>query len=145
MLHRYIFTLTLILTFGLGQLGLLAHDISHINQHLAVGLKAKVNDLDNPVAALASKDSVSDKASISTRQETKASANIDPKQKPLVADQQTCEKCIGFGGLTFALQQTSLFVSQALTDTPSLNSVKALHDERLSLHQLARAPPHFLA
>jgi hypothetical protein len=146
MLHRYIFTLSLILTFGLGQLGLLAHDVSHINQHLALSLETSLSVLDGSGSVISShEDTASDKASNSISQNTQASTNEVPTHKPLVIDQHTCEKCVGFADLTFVLQQASILVNQANAVTLQSNAVKVCHYERISLHPLARAPPYFLA
>lgn len=131
MLHRYILTFTLIFTFGLSQLGLLAHDVSHINQNLALLAQTQ----DESSNALVLQFNVNDDG------QALVNANNLSPVNPQKTDYHTCEKCVGFAGVALAMQQTAISISIAVAPEVQIDDEKLFSRHCYQLTSLARAPP----
>lgn len=141
MLHRYLFTFSLIVAFSLTQLGLFAHDISHLQQRLGQSLQGQAvvgqthssqNTFENT-----NNRSVSGESDLNLIDTTNAT--------PKTADSHVCENCVGFAAMAMVNLQSpfvlSLHHQSALP--PYLFQSFRLHTA-LRFHS-ARAPPTHLS
>lgn len=127
MLHRYLLTCLLILTFGLSQLGLLAHDVSHINSNPAQYTQINISQAQAHATDVAQAPLVSIENAVP-----------DNQNQP---DQHICEKCIGFAGITIAMQHAPLIFNIAALPEAHAHYKKYI-SRNLSLPtRSARAPP----
>lgn len=131
MLHRYVFTFTLIFTFGLGQLGLLAHDISHINQKLAPLVQAQ-NEQSN---------SFTPQLVVTNDRQGLVNANNPSPINPQKTEYHACEKCVGFAGIALAMQQAVVSINIAMSSEVHIDDENPLSGNVNRLTPLARAPP----
>lgn len=132
MLHKYLLTLALAVSFTLSQLGLMVHDVTHINSNL----------IQNNQAQSSQEQAQLQTDAIDTHVTLKLAAQ--PAQLPFYPnniDYHACEKCTSYAGVAIAIQQAPLvFHFSALAIAPA-------HHEKYILHSLkpltrsARAPP----
>ncbi len=118
MLHRLIFTLSLILSFGFAQIGAVSHEISHYSDATALNQQP----------------------SLSKQNSAKQSFNKNSSNNP-AQHNPVCEKCVSYAELGHVISGTHvalisatvkhLFINNSLTKAPSSKP----------RHYRARAPP----
>ena len=118
MLHRLIFTLSLIVSFGFAQIGAVSHEISHYSDAAALNQEP----------------------SLSEQNFDKQSFNKNSSNNP-VQHNSVCEKCVSYAELGHVISGAHValisatvkhsFISNSLTKAPSSKA----------RHYSARAPP----
>lgn len=120
MLHRILFTFSLIVAFGFAQMGAVSHQFSH---------------------DIAYVNALSAQANVASEQISNTAQYAPEKSLP---DHTGCEQCVSFGGLTHAHQTAAytlaLVQSGHLTFTQTAHFTASLK----SLSRSARAPPFSL-
>lgn len=119
MLHRLIFSLLLIASFGFAQIGALTHEISHYTDATAQNQQQDFNNSAN-------------------KNSGKNANNNQRNQEP---HNQVCEKCVSYAELGNAVSSShvalALTISTHLLSSSSLSTFLATKPR----HYSARAPP----
>jgi hypothetical protein len=113
MLHRLIFAFSLIVTFGIAQIGAVAHEISHYSNVTAQNQQQDLNK---------------------HGQKDLAPDNQAPHN-------QVCEKCLGYAELGHAVQNTDVTLPIGIDNQHYLNSYSATSSYAKLRSYSARAPP----
>jgi hypothetical protein len=115
MLHRLIFAFTLIVSFGVAQIGAVTHEISHYSDAKSQG---------------------------SSQDSSKNSQNDFAPDKQLPHN-QVCEKCFSYAELGHAVQNADVILPIAVSSQHYLNSYSATLSYTKLRSYSARAPPTF--
>jgi len=128
MLRRLLLTLSLIVSFGLAQIGAVTHEISHYVDASALNQQQDYSENYQPNV---------------DNSPAKNTANSAGKNNP-AKHGHTCEKCVGYAELGGAISSSHILVSLAKTQnlltSSQLQSFSATKPRTYS----ARAPPSFV-
>lgn len=114
MLHRLLFAFTLILSFGMAQMGVVTHEISHYTNPAATDQQQNFN-----------------------KNSSKHSQN---DQTP---HGQVCEKCVSYAEIGSAIPSTHIALALTVTARPHTSASLQSSSHAKPLTYQARAPPTF--
>jgi hypothetical protein len=141
MLHRYLFTFSLIVAFSLTQLGLFTHDISHLQQRLDHSLQGQ---------AVVGQTHSSQNSFENTSNRSVSGASdlnlIDAKNAtPKTANSHVCENCVGFAAMAMVNLQSPFVLSLHHQSALPLYLFQSFSLPATLRFQSARAPPTHLS
>lgn len=117
MLHRLIFVFSLIVTFGLVQIGAVTHEISHYSNITSQNQQQDLN------------------------QSPDQSSQNDLTPDKQLPHNQVCEKCLGYAELGHAVQNADVALPTGVANQHYLNSHSATSSYAKLRSYSARAPP----
>lgn len=119
MLHRLIFAFTLIVSFGVAQIGAVTHVISHYG------------------------DTKSQSQSPDFHKSSNKSSQNDRAPDNQLPHNQVCEKCFSYAKLGHAVQNADVILPSIASSQHYLNSNSVTHPYAKLRSYSARAPPSF--
>lgn len=140
MLHRYFLIFSLVVTFCLAQLGLIAHDISHLHQTLTQGLQGQVVGQTN-----ANQDIVESTSDLSAFSKTNLALDNAKNVTPKTAEPHVCENCVGFAAMAIAAVQSPFVLSLHQEVSLPVYFHQTFNLYAALRYQSARAPPTHLS
>lgn len=140
MLHRNFLIFSLVVTFCLAQLGLIAHDISHLHQTSTQGLQGQVVGQTN-----ANQDIVENTSDHSAFSKTNLALDDTKNVSPQTAEPHVCENCVGFAAMAMAAVQSPFVLSLHQEVSLPVYFLQKFNLYTALRYQSARAPPTYLS
>lgn len=140
MLYRYFLIFSLVVTLCLAQLGLIAHDISHLHQTLTQGLQGQAVGQTN-----ANQDIVENTSDLSAFSKTNLALDDAKNIAPKTAEPHVCENCVGFAAMAIAAVQSPFVLSLHQEVTLPVYFLQTFNLYAALRYQRARAPPTHLS